>query len=212
MPAYFATLPQIIMVDPAGNQTLATNIMARASIIPSLVDNPQLYYLYDSQETDTPELITTKYYNDPYRYWILMYGNQRMDPQWDFALSNEIFLAYLDAKYGSDAANNSMTVIAYTQSTVYQYQITITTTDSTTGTITTNIYPTTSSTYANTASSTVVSPPFIDGSFVTVVTSKQTLSIYDYENNLNESKRSLKMIDKKYASAMETTLQTLMGT
>ena len=40
--SYFASLPTILTTDFNGNQVVATNIMARADIIPSLLNNPQL--------------------------------------------------------------------------------------------------------------------------------------------------------------------------
>lgn len=208
--SYFASLPTILTTDFNGNQVVATNIMARADIIPSLLNNPQLFYLYDMQETDTVEGIATRYYNDPYRYWFIMYGNQLMDPQWDLALSNMNFIAYLNDKYSAAANANNQTVLAYTQSTIYQYQIVISTTDSVTGTTTTNIYPTTSAIYANTPSSTITSY-FSDGSSATVATSLQILTIYEYEDNVNEAKRSIQIIDKKYSTDLENALQSLMS-
>jgi len=119
---YFSTLPKIVSYDPSGNKIAAVNLLVRSSVIPSLLDNPALYYEYDIQEGDTPEIIASKYYNDPYRYWMVLFANQLLDPQWDWPLTYSQFEAYLNDKYASVAANNSMEPLAYTQATVYEYR------------------------------------------------------------------------------------------
>ena len=83
---YFDTLPKIIYTDSYGIKTIRTDIMTRASVIPSTFKNPILYYKYDIQDSDTPEIIAHKYYNDMYRYWIVLFANQILDPVWDWPL------------------------------------------------------------------------------------------------------------------------------
>jgi hypothetical protein len=51
-----------------GNSKIMTNIMVRVSIIPQILNNLAIYYQYDIQEGDTPEIIAHKYYGDSYRY------------------------------------------------------------------------------------------------------------------------------------------------
>ena len=72
---YFETLPKIVQTENFSAQ-LMTNIMARASVIPSLLTNPLVYYEYDIQDGDTPEIVAQKYYGDSYAYWVVLYTNQ----------------------------------------------------------------------------------------------------------------------------------------
>ena len=65
--------------------------MARASVIPSVLNNALVYYSYDVQDGDTPEIIAYKYYGDVNRFWIVLYCNQLNDPQWDWPLSSNKF-------------------------------------------------------------------------------------------------------------------------
>ena len=96
---YFNTLPKIATIDYSGNYIVLTNLMIRAEIIPGLLNNPSLFYSYDTKEGDTPEIIATKYYGDPYRYWIVLYGNPNIkDPQADWPLTNQQFTPYLKNK------------------------------------------------------------------------------------------------------------------
>ena len=78
---YFQTLPTVVNVDSNNNLYSLKNIITRGILLPELSRNPMLFYQYTIQDGDTPENIAYKYYNDPYRYWILLYGNNTIDPQ-----------------------------------------------------------------------------------------------------------------------------------
>ena len=127
---YFNTLPKVLTPDQNGNYILMTNILSRATIIEELQNNPMLFYKYNIQDGDTPEIIAEKYYGDPYKYWIVLYSNQIMDPIWNWPLNYEQFLDYINSKYETEAANAGKTPYEYTNSTVYAYQEVITTKDS----------------------------------------------------------------------------------
>ena len=212
---YFSTLPKIVSYDPSGNKIAAVNLLVRSSVIPSLLDNPALYYEYDIQEGDTPEIIASKYYNDPYRYWMVLFANQLLDPQWDWPLTYSQFEAYLNDKYASVAANNSMEPLAYTQATVYEYRKVISTTDSTTQNTTTDIYVVDQATYNNVIvnTETVAFPPtrWNNNAEVTISTDKNTLSIYDWEQQQNEKKRTIRLLNANYVGDFEQQFSYLVN-
>jgi len=208
---YFEVFPQIALQDQNNNYMIYTNIMARVNLIPSLINNPSIYYQYNIQEGDRPDIIATKYYNNPYRYWIFLYGNNIIDPFWDLPLTDYNFNVYLNDKYGASANANGQSVLAYTQTTPYQYQKVVTTTDSTSGLTTQRIYNTDYNTYANLPVNVVSTNYFPDGSSVSVTTSRQIQTIFDYELETNENKRLVNIIDKKYAQNMEQSLKSLMS-
>lgn len=216
---YFETLPQISVSDFNGNNIIATNLLVRAELIPALAKNPVLFYQYDIQDRDTPEIIADKYYGDPYRYWIVLFGNQILDPQWNWPMNQNLFADYLFDKYASATANSlsipvsSVTpgqVLAYTQSNIQEYVKVIQTTDAFTSNTTTIQVPVTSSAYANVFPSTITNT-FPDGNQVTQVITKNTVSLYDYEQNMNESNRTIYLINSAYVSQFESQLKTLMG-
>ena len=130
---YFNTLPKIFTTDESGNVLLLTNILTRAKIIDSLQNNPLLFYEYAIQNGDTPEIISHKYYGDPYKYWIILYSNQILDPIWQWPMDDNIFDQYINVKYATQAAAENKTPFEYTTSTVYRYEKLVTTTDLTTG-------------------------------------------------------------------------------
>lgn len=208
---YFNTLPKILSTDYKNNGIILTNIITRAEIKPSLLKNPLIYYSYDLQEGDTPDIVADKYYGDSYRYWLVMFSNQILDPQAEWPKNSKQFENYINLKYASDAANASISsVFAYTTSTAYEYRKTITTVDSESLSSTTKTIVIDEATYNSTeiGSKTAI---FSTGASVTQTIETSVVSIYDYELELNEAKRNIKLINSRYAGQFEEELKSLMG-
>lgn len=207
---YFDTLPKIFTPDQNGNYILLTNILTRAKLVEKLQDNPMLFYKYVIQDGDTPEIISEKYYDDPFKYWIILYSNQIMDPLWDWPLPYEQFLKYIDSKYKDDATAAGQTPFEYTNTVVQEYQKITTTVDNYSETTTVQTISVDFATYSATnASENTYSIP--SGSTCTVKISKNLLTIFDYEFNLNEDKREIKIMDNKYVTQMEEQFKILMS-
>ena len=208
---YFDSLPYISNTDQYGNVTLLKNILLRTELIPKLASNPLLFYEYELRDGDTPEIIANKYYGDSYRYWIVLYGNpQIMDPQFDWPLSSNQFLTYLQNKY-ADAAGGVDNVLSYTQTAYYRFLKIITTVDNTTGTTAVKTVIVDEDTFYNHTPGLATTQTFADGTSVTYTITKRVLSIYEYENDLNEAKRNIKLINKNYANDMELQYKTLVS-
>lgn len=212
---YFEVFPLIARDDPnSDHKTAVVNLLARVSFIPELLNNPALYYTYDIQEGDTPEIIASKYYNDPYRYWVVLFSNQIFDPQWDWPKTYSQFNSYIENKYASDAANVNMEPIAYTQTTNYEYRTIVTTTDSTTSNVTIDKYVVDYETYANTVpyTKTVVFTPNKYNNYATATyeLSKESVTIFEWEQEQNEKKRSIRLLNSQYVGQLEQQFSYLM--
>jgi hypothetical protein len=173
--------------------------LARASVIPELLKNPAIYYRYDIQEGDTPEIIAHKYYGDSYRYWIVLLANEILDPQWEWPMSGQVFNNYLTSKYPS--------INIY--SDIHHYEKTLTQFDFGTNTTTTNTVEVDEDTYTSLIETTkTFSLPTGD---VSVTVSKTAVNYYDYEEKLNESKRNINILNSNYVNQLETELSKLMS-
>lgn len=196
---YFDTLPKIVQTDNVGISRVFTNLMARASIIPDVLKNPLVYYSYDIQEGDTPETIAYKYYGDSYRYWIVLFANELLDPQWSWPMDSNVFAAYMAEKYPS----------GNTTTTVHSYEKKLTQTDKDTNTVTINTIDINEEEYnmlvPNTRTYTIAN------STVVVQTTKRIVSVYDYENELNESKRKINILNSIYVDQLESQFKSLMS-
>jgi hypothetical protein len=206
---YFNTLPKILTNDNKNNAIVLTNILARAELVQNLMTNPLMFYEYNIQDGDTPDIVASKYYGDSYRYWLVLFSNQILDPQWDWPLSSQQFTLYLNNKYS--AAANANTVLSYTSSTVYEYRKIITTTDETTLKTTSKTYVIDEPTYLATLPLTKT-VTFPNGTSATESITKEAVNIYDWEVEQNESKRTIKLINAIYAPQFESQFKSLMGT
>lgn len=173
--------------------------MARVSIIPEILKNPLVYYQYDIQEGDTPEIIAHKYYGDSYRFWIVLFVNQIIDPQWDWPMNSTTFNNYIQNKY-QDFNPYSQTHHYEKVITQYEQSTQITTVDKI-------IIDETAYTDLLETNNTYTLPTGV----VNVTITKQEVSYYDYESNLNESKRSIKLLNSNYVEEIESQLKKLMA-
>ena len=195
---YFNILPKILSTNYNGGTIILTNLLARANILPEALKSPLLYYTYDIQEGDTPEIVAHKYYNDSYRYWIVLFANQIIDPQWDWPLSGNNFNKYIVDKYTAFNPN----------STTHHYEKIVEQTDVSTNTISKNTIVISQNTYNSLVSST--SSYTLPTGTVSVTTTGRAVDYYTYELELNESKRNIQLLNKNYVNEFETELRTLM--
>jgi hypothetical protein len=93
---------------------------------------------------------------------------------------------------------------------VHHYEKTITTKDNTTQTQAVKTIVIDKDTYDSTTT-TERTVTFSDGSSSVQSTTKDIVSIYNHENNLNESKRNIKLINSSFAGSMELQLKSLMS-
>ena len=197
---YFNSLPLTTVRSEDGTYKSYRNLMTRLSVIPSILKNPLVYYTYDIQEGDTPEIVAHKYYGDPFRYWIVLFANESLDPQWDWPLSSNQLQDYIENKYAGTGID--------VYSDVKSYRKKITQTDITTNVVTVNMVEISEDeynsmeTYTKTISTSTGS--------VIVSVEKNIQSYYDYEVEKNESKRTIKLLNKNYVSQVEQEFKTLL--
>lgn len=195
---YFNSLPKIRYVDRNNVTTVYTNLMARASVIPSVLNNALVYYNYDVQDGDTPEIIAYKYYGDVNRFWIVLYCNQLNDPQWDWPLSSNKFQKYILNKYNTGNLNSTHHYERITTKT----NINTNTTTVETQTISQEVY--------NSLQSNTTTTYTLGSETIRVNVVKNVVTNYEYENSLNESKRNIKILNKAYADKLESQFLELM--
>jgi len=198
---YFSAIPLIDITDASGTTQTYKNILARVSVIPSILSNPLVYYSYDIQDGDTPEIVAQKYYGDGYRYWIVLFCNNLMDPQWDWPLNNNTLDKFITEKY------DALGFDPYT--TVKSYQKVTTQVNSVSGETTVNTVDISQQEYNDFVP---YSDTFtISGETVSVSIERSTQSYYDYEVSLNESKRNIKLLNKNYVQQVENEFKKLLG-
>ena len=197
--SYFAKYPKVVTTQKDGTRSVMVNLLARSSIIQTLLDNPLLFYSYDVQDGETPEMIAHRYYNDSYFYWLILYANQISDPQWGWPLDRASFERYIVEKYTTE---NPYSTVHHYEKIISQYESTTRTTTEKKITIDEDTYNSLS------PSKTVYQFPT---STTTITISKSAITLYQYELDLNESKRNIKVIKKEFAQTINSQFETLMS-
>ena len=182
-----------------------TNIVARFGFEKKLKENSAAFYKYSVKDSDTPEIIATKFYDSPERHWIVLLFNDIIDPQYDWPLNNNTLISFIDNKYTANGVANTTPVsgIQWAKSTNntknYYKIITRTASDST---IITEKFQVDANTYANVAASTI-SYTLNNGVIVTEKISKEKQTHYDYEVEENEAKREINLLKKEFVPEVE---------
>jgi hypothetical protein len=75
MARYFNYFPTTVYSANAASSGLdiVTNIITRFGFEQSLKENGAAFYKYDIQDSDTPEIIAAKFYDNPERHWIVSF-------------------------------------------------------------------------------------------------------------------------------------------
>jgi hypothetical protein len=209
MSKYFSYFPKTVYSLNSSDVDAVTNIVSRFGFEQSFKNNSSVYYEYDIQDGDTPEIIASKFYNSPDRYWVILMINDIVDPQFDFPLDQRTIISFIDEKYSANA-NIGQSGIAWAQSNVKAYYKVETRTTISTDTELKNRLEIDANTYANVASSTS-NLTLNDGNIIKIAISKETESYYDYEVEQNESKRTIKLLKPEFVSSIEEELRSVFN-
>jgi hypothetical protein len=104
MANYFRNLPRVgYDINGTGKNSFlnVTNIMKRVKFKPSVLEDISNYYPYFVKEGERPDIIShAEYGNIGYAYLIMLI-NDIQDPNFDWPLSSQIFEKFIINKYGS---------------------------------------------------------------------------------------------------------------
>ena len=207
MAKFFNYFPKTIYTanTAVGGLDTVTNIIARFGFEKNLKENSSAFYKYSIQESDTPEIIAHKFYENSERHWIVLLFNDIIDPQFDWPLKYETLIKYVDKKYTANGAANTtvQTGLAWAMSVnnVQSYYKIVTRTNINNESIVETIQVN-ANTYANVAtSSSSVTLQSGDVIIQTVTRSKKTY--YEYEQEENEAKRDIILLKPEFISQIE---------
>lgn len=194
------------------NLEVVTNIISRFTFEQKLKENSAAFYEYSIKDSDTPEIIATKFYENPERHWIVLAFNNIIDPLWDWPLDYKSFYEYVRLKYQpqADAANEEANSVVFlsgydwakSANNIHSYYKVITTTNNSDNFTYSTTIEVDSNTYANITSS---SNTYTLQNSTTVVESisKMTKTFLQYEEDINESKRTINLLKPEFVQAVE---------
>jgi hypothetical protein len=214
-----------------------TNILFRTAIIQEVINNASAYIKYVIKDGDTPEILANKIYNDVEAHWIILYANQIIDPQFEWPMPDNVFNKYIADKYRSMAEADVGTtlsenqIIAWTQNltnpmAVHHYEKVVRQENQTEQVTTESRYIINKTKLTNNEltvphdyydeladEQSVTSIDLtVNGQTVIQTVYRNFVTYYDYENELNESKRNIRIIKRDYYSQIVNEFRSLTNT
>lgn len=202
MKMYFQHLPKEFYTL-SGNTTaldIVTNITQSVRFDEGIKTNGVAYYSYIVPDGDTPESIADKIYGNSQYHWIVLLMNDIVHPQFDWPLDKNSFIRYVDTKYTAQA-NNTMSGLDWAKTNIQSYRKTINRTIKLTGQKSTEIITIDANSYANVV---VTSNEYTLQNGVDIIQSvtKDYLTYYTYEENLNEEKRQIRLLKPQFLNSV----------
>jgi hypothetical protein len=198
------------------------NILTRSGFLSEILENSAVFYDYQVKDGETPEIIAHKLYGSVDRFWLVLLFNNIMNPYYDFPLTSDQLNDLIQDKYGIDAETAQSTLKHYEKLVRRDTQFNGSTTD----TAWANTIISAQEADPNTGLATDVALlPSVGGlqtveSYEDVIDSTtsvvtriiyRALSVYDYEVQENEKRRSIKLLDPAYAGKVEAEYKRLMN-
>ena len=203
MAKFFTLFPKTYYSANDNNLVYLTKLNTRFAFEKTFKENTSLYYNYSVTDADTPESIAYKLYGSPERHWMVLLLNDIVDPMYDWPLDQRSLIKYIESKYSANANTTiGQTGIEWSQANTKEYYKVLTKTDILSNTVVIEKFQVDANTYANVTVETALTT-LADGSQVSLVTSKETKTYYDYEIQANEAKRTIKILKSEFASAVD---------
>lgn len=103
--SYFEKFPRILYSQNNGRElNVVPDILRRVKIQEILNTQNVAFDLYDVQNGDTPEILADRVYNDPTLHWVILITNEILDPRFQWPMSEIELRKFAIAKYGSEGA------------------------------------------------------------------------------------------------------------
>ena len=191
MSEYFSNYPKIAYEITGTNNTnpdftVAVNLMVRNKIRDAVESDVTIFYPYIIPEGMRPDVLAYQYYGDTQYTWSILLVNNIIDPYWEWPLSYKDFRGYIITKYGS---------VGKSQTTVHQYLKQARARVETTGTsdpIPVYNLEVDYETYSSTN-----------------IEERSIVYKYEYEQDLNEARREIQLIDVNYIASVQDEIRRL---
>lgn len=82
-----------------------TNILQRVRLKPEFIEHKLIFAQHFIQDGETPEYLAYQMYGDSELHWIVLYGQQCINPYYDWPMTYFTLQKYTSKKYGSTNIN-----------------------------------------------------------------------------------------------------------
>ena len=193
---YFNELPNLDYLsqlpDANSNETYITvkNLFKRAKLRTDIVNIITAFNYYQIQDNQRPDIIAQKLYDDAELDWVILITNNITNIREEWPLSNQNLYYYMIDKYGSDENISG----------IHHYETTEVKDEYNRLVVPSGLQV--DSNYSITYSK-------LNNAIVTVSPVK-SVSNYEYETDMNEKKRQIRILKPEYLSVIITDLRNIM--
>jgi hypothetical protein len=168
-----------------GKIEVVTNIMLRFKITEELKKQKANYFEINVQDGDRPDVVASKIYDDPELDWVILMINNIVDPFYDWPMSSSNLEKYVRDKYGS---------IANAQATVHEYRKIL---NEQSVLFDGTVIPKRTLIVDETTYNSLSEPD------------RESIDKYQYESELNDSKRQIKIVDPQQLSKILNSIEDI---
>ena len=184
--SYFPTVEHDLKQD--GSAITVTNILKRFKIHDDARDQTEVFYPYQLQDGDRPDIVAEKYYGNANYAWLVLFSNNIVDPVKEWPLYGTDFRNYLVTKYGSIESANTTVKKRYKVLSAAFRKID--------GTVIPKRRLEIDETTYNTLSE----------------ADRELQTAYEYEVEVNDDKRKIHLIDSSYLSVITDQVENILRT
>lgn len=184
---YFSLFPKVKY-----DNKIVTNITLRTKILDGIGKNPYVYLPYTVEEGERAQDVAYYYYGDPQMDWLVYFSNDIIDPYRQWPMDQDVFVNYLKKTYKDKAAADGFTdVYAWTMSeAVTSNIITVVNVDDEELQISYDTY--------------LLDPNIVAADW-------RLVRVFEYENEQNENKRQIRLLNEVYANIAADNLKRLLN-
>jgi hypothetical protein len=209
MANYFNNFPTTYytLSDTNSDLDVVTDVTKRIAFEQEFKKNSAAYIKYFVDDGDTPEIVAYKYYGDVEKHWIVLMMNDIIDPQYDWPLKESNVIKMMESKYSANASVGQ-TGVEWAKNNVQSYYKVETKTVVSTGQYYVDKVQVDANTYANISVSNITYT-LEEGKQLNISTTKETKNYYDYEIDLNDSKRNVILLRGEFVPLAVRDLKTV---
>jgi hypothetical protein len=154
--------------------------MVRAKIRDSIIEKRALYYKYRVKNGIRPDVLSAKYYGSSVYAWAIFYANNIFHPLYDWPMEEQAFNKYLEVKYGLSYPRGGL-------SSIHHYEM----------------YDT------ETKETLIIDEETFKRGSLNNSQSLRPVTIYQYEFELNESKRDIVILENGFLRQITNELNNI---
>jgi hypothetical protein len=229
---YFKSFPYTYYsLDDASTVQVVTNITNRVTISEEVKTNLGLFDEYDIKDGETPELVANKFYSNSELHWLVLHYNDIVDPRFDWPMDTNNLNRYIIGKYADANATHHFEDANgnYTNGNAFIISSNAFTNFNVNDAITNNTnngigYITEKNSSSN-VRITITTGGFKTGDQIvktsntsnranitsTVILSGTPVTNFAFEDELNESKRRIKILKASYLDAVVNDFKKKLG-